>query len=777
MTKPDRPERSLSLVVLFLVVAAILAGLQAWNAYSLSTVVEKAESSAAKTLQKDQLDHEKTRQELIGKHIENQSKREFWISLTSGLSGAVATLGAILAAILALRGYADAREKERRDRAETERKESVAREKERQERLGASLGETFARLVSDEWRQRVVGAAGLLPFFAADHADFHPQALAVLVAAARIEEDEPAVRQGIRLAVEKAVRTVAPAVLAGVSWQGVRLHEVNLVQARLAGLDLRDAVLENARLSKVDLTGTDLTAARLQGAQLDGATLTDAVLTYADLAGATLAGATLARANWSHAKVLNLDLEGADLRDIGTGFRGVPWDATRNWRKAKFDQPCEKSLSEFMAPSCRTQRVLMLVWEIPPLVAGGTWTACYHLVRNLRRRGADVTVVVPWARHAIVLDPPPFGVDVPVVTLDVELPAAAVATSAWSPYGWLSAPASYSHQSAYAGWSSYGSAYVTSAYGGIYGPYGAGSLSGSILFNLIRAFAQRLRDYVSDHPTDLIHAHDWVTFDAARAAAEHINVPWIAHFHSTEADRQPGNADPFTERIEQSGFDKATRVVAVSKATERRLFDAYDSNRNRAIDVVPNSFSASDIPASEMGRFETHRVVFLGRLTRQKGVDRFCEIADHVRSAKFDADFVAYGDGPDRQQLYRHGISSPGALNWDKRGTAFRGASALVVPSRNEPFGMVVLEALLHRVPVIYPAESGAAEVLKSGIKLASGDTVGMADAVMRLLGDLGAWEEAILAGAREIERYPANNYEDRLIGVWSEAIASVKRK
>ena len=429
--------------------------------------------------------------------------------------------------------------------------------------------------------------AGLLPFFAADHADFHPQALAVLIAAARLEEKDPAVRQGIRLAVEKAVRTVAPTVLAGVSWQGVRLQEVNLIDARLAGLDLRDAVLENARLSKIDLTGTDLTAARLQGAHLDGATLTDAVLTYADLAGATLAGATLARANWSHAKVLNLDLEGADLRDIGTGFRGVPWDATRNWRKAKFDEPVREELERIYGPALPALRVLMLVWEIPPLVAGGTWTACYHLVRNLRRRGADVTVVVPWASDALILDPPPFGVDVPVVTLDVELPEDDVAAGSWPPYGSTTVPAPYS----------------TTPYGGSYGPYTGGSLSGSPLFSLIRAFAQRLRDYVSDHPADLIHAHDWVTFDAARAAAEHIKVPWIAHFHSTEADRQPGNADPFTERIEQSGFENATRVVAVSEATERRLTAAYDPARRRTIDVVPNSFSASDAPASEMGRF------------------------------------------------------------------------------------------------------------------------------------------------------------------------------
>ncbi len=783
MTKLASSEKSLYLVVLFLILASLLAGLQVWNAYSLRAVVRSAETAADPATPKDRLDSEKARQELIGKQIENDSKGEVPISLTAGLSAAVATLTAIVGAILALRGYVDAREKDRQDRLEASAKELETREKERQDRLGTALSETFTHLVSTEWRQRVVGAAGLLPFFTADRADFHPQALTVLIAAARFNDEEPAVRQGIRLAVERAIGAVAPELLAEVSWQGVRLPDVNLTKAHLAGVDLRDAVLENARFSGADLTGANLTAAGLQGARLDGATLRDAVLTYADLAGATLAGATLTRATLSNMKVLNLDLDRADLRNIGPGWRGVPWDATRNWRQALFDDPVRAELDHIYGLAVPKQRVLMLVWEIPPMVAGGTWTACYHLMRNLRRRGADVTVVVPWARNSLILDPPPFGVDVPVVTLDVEVPAEAVADGACSLYGVTAMSAPYARRPSCTRASPYGGGGVlwsgyTSPAGGAYGsPYRAGPLSGSILFRLIRAFTQRLRDYVVDHPADLIHAHDWVTFDAARAAAERIQVPWIAHFHSTEADRQPGNADPLTERIEQSAFENATRIVTVSEATQRTLVAAYDPAGRHTVDVVPNSLSEGAAPTAEMGRFETHRVVFLGRLSRQKGVDRFCEVADQVRNSDFTADFAAYGDGPDYWQLGQHRVSSLGALGWDKRGTAFRGASALLVPSRAEPFGMVVLEAMQHHVPVIYPAESGAAEVLQSGVKITGGDTTAMAAAVMRLLGNLGAWEEAVVAGAREIERYPERGYEDRLIAVWTEATAVHRRQ
>ena len=727
-------------------------------------MVKHAETSAGPSTSKDQLEREKTRQELIGKQIENESKGALPISLAAGLSAAVAALATVLGAILALRGYLDAREKE-----------IEARNKERQDRLGAALNETITRLVSVEWRQRVVGAAGLLPFFTTDRADFHLQALTALVAAARIQDEEPAVRQGIRLATEQAVRTVAPQVLAEVSWQGVRLPNVNLVDACLNGIDLRDALLEDARLSGARLEHADLTAAKLQGARLDRARLSNATLTYADLAGATLAEAKLSGAVLTEVKVLNLDLDRAELQGIGPGWRGVPWDATRNWRRAQFDTVVRAELDRRYGPAAPNLRVLMLMWEIPPMVAGGTWTACYHLVRNLRRRGADVTVVVPWKRSALMADPPPFGVEVPIVTLEIELPSDAISGGP-SPYSGSAPWSGYSGGSPYGGgsWSSYGTP-TGSPYGGVYssGSYGSdgiGSPQGSVLFRLIGAFARSLRRYVADHPADLIHAHDWVTFDAARAAAESIAVPWIAHFHSTEADRQPGSIDPLTERIEQGAVDSATCIVAVSEATRRALVAAYDRAGRRRIDVVPNSFSSGAAATADMGRFETHRVVFLGRLSRQKGVDRYCEIADRVRNSGFIADFVAYGDGPERVLLGQHHITYLGPLAWEKRSAAFRGASALLVPSRSEPFGMVILEAMQHRVPVIYPAESGAAEVLQNGIKIVSGNTAGMAGAVTRLLGDIRAWEEAVATAAGEIEHYPQRGYEDRLTAVWSEA-------
>jgi glycosyltransferase involved in cell wall biosynthesis len=794
MSMPRGSQSWQYLVYFFLAVAVVLIGLQIWSAVSTSYLVSDAKQAVAAG-QKEDLEREKARQELIGRRIENETKGLIQNLLATGFSALAAALVTIAGAILALRGYLDTREKERQDRLDTDRKE-------REDQFAKMLNDTITRLVSNEARQRVVGAAGLVPFFTPERRDFHLQALIALIAAARNPEELPEVKQGLRIAFEQAIRAVPNDVLIQVSWQGVKLPTINLAGRDLRGLDLRNAELENATLSDARLDEADLSAAKLQGAKLDGAWLTKANLTYADLAGASLARARLGGARLDDIQVLNLDLTKTDFTGIGPGWRGVPWDAARNWREAVFDADVRQELDAKFGPAVPPLRVLMLMWESPPLVAGGTWTACYHLVRNLRRRGAQVTVVVPW-HHDIILKTP-FGSEVPIVALGIVPP-----DDGGSPYGGATSSA-YGHGQAdrgYVSWSPYGgsgtrlwsgyggssggapsgspyggtsplwSGYVGRgdgapySYGGPYGSYGIArpSLSGSILFRLIGEFRRRLEAYVRDHPADLIHAHDWVTFDAARAAASRIGVPWIAHFHSTEADRQPDGGDPLTERVEQGAVDSANRIVAPSATTKGRLVDLYRAAAAR-IDVVPNVLSEGAAPTADMGRFETKRVIFLGRLSRQKGVDRFCDVADTVRRAGISAGFEAFGDGDERKLLARHDIAWRGAVGWDKRGEAFRGASVMVVPSRAEPFGMVILEAMQYRVPVIYPIDSGAAEVLESGIKVRTDNTKAMADHVVRLLGSLPVWESTVRAQAREIEGYPGRVYEDRLMAVWQQS-------
>jgi len=829
-----RVRRSWHLLVpAFVLLAVIMTGLQIWSAVSTQRIVSAAVNEATRTSRYD-LGSEKARQDLIGQRITNDIKANIENNLATALGALSAVLISIFGAGLALFAYLNDRRKDRSDRTRAARTERLTREKEREDRLAAALSATLSRLVSKEPRERVVGAAGLMPFFQEDREDWHLQALPALIAAARFTDDPPAVRQSIRLAVEQAAKKIARDTRKQISWRGVQLPDIDLENVDLQELDLRDAVLKNARLRGANLGSANLTNSQLQGAQMQNVTLNGANLVYADLAGASLAGAMLENAQIDGLKVLNLDLANANLRNLRGGWRDVSWDAALNWRKARFDDAVRTELDAKYGPEVPPIRVLMLLWEIPPFVAGGTWTAAYHLVRNLRKRGADVTVVVPWEREKIIDNP--FGVDVPIVALEIappdtpgpDQPDAGPQWSAYSPYGgswspygdaflWSPYGGRMPFQSPYGGyepfwspyggrttpspyggyesswspygrgpswspygrepsWSPYSPALTPASFGGVYGSYpnagsyGRGSLSGSILYRLIGEYRRKLAVHVQDNPPDLVHAHDWVTFEAAETAANLAGIPWIAHFHSIEADRQPEAEDELTEQIEKKAVVKASTIIAPSRVTKERLVKAYNARAAR-INVIPNVLSEGASPASEMGRFETRRVVFLGRLSKQKGLDRFAEVAAAVRRNGVNASFEVYGDG---EELNRYaGLRFMGPLRWDDRGKAFQGASALIVPSRYEPFGMVILEAMQHRVPVIFPKQSGAAEVLESGFKIKAEDIDAMTDRVIRILGNITTWEKTVRAEAEEIEAYPRRGYENLVIDAWQQSLAT----
>ena len=73
----------------------------------------------------------------------------------------------------------------------------------------------------------------------------------------------------------------------------------------------------------------------------------------------------------------------------------------------------------------------------------------------------------------------------------------------------------------------------------------------------------------------MIHAHDWMTFPAAIAAAEVTHKPLVVHVHSTEHDRSGANVNDRIYHIEREGMHRANRIIAVSRYTQRMCIEHY----------------------------------------------------------------------------------------------------------------------------------------------------------------------------------------------------------
>ncbi len=727
--------------------------------------------SELQQLQGGQLSAEKSKQEIIGLRIRNEVDA---LSSESGYSLLAPTLTGLIAlitAILGVRRYFDERKKDRLERA------------------AVDLKDILEQTVHADARVRTIGIVGLQHFFTPDKAEYHLRALSSLVATARAEQDKEVARS-IRIAAEQAINILPKEVLSQVSWQGVRLEGVNFSSSdKLAGLDFRDAILENANFSYCDLSGADFTAARLMGARFYQATMHACNLTYADLAGADLSHADLEGATLQHIMVWDMNLEGAILPEKGFDPQAVDWSLTRNWRRARFPEDVRKALIDRHGPDPTGLKVLMLMWEIPPLVAGGTWTACYHWVRKLRLLGVNLTVVVPWDNSLIMANP--FGADVEVVSLGIK-PHVGMASpysqatgqgNVWNIYGSygssspFAANTPYGQQAAYP-FSAYGSPGYSAAspYGGsapynIYSAYGNLARGTSVL-RIADMYARRLERFVRDKDFNIIHAHDWVTFGAAEKAGRAKQIPWMAHFHSTEFDRREEWSDPIIARIEKRAADSADLIVTPSKVTAVQVRKDYHVKKTK-ISVVPNVISQEFIDPNEIGVFETASVVFLGRLAWQKAPDRFALLADRYRRRDQRAHFLMWGEGEYANELRYSAVALMGVLPWQNRGRAFDGASVVYVPSRAEPFGLVIVEAMQHRVPVLYPKNSGVAEVIRTDLMIDPQQLDQVENKLRRLLTDWQYWEDMVEAQEAALSAFIARQDERALLALWNRVVSS----
>ena len=732
-----------TLLIVILVAALLVVGIQVWATMEISRHSEIIQNKI-QDLQQEQIAGEKAKQDLIAISIDNERKAMFWTGLVGSIGTMVAAFVALFGIWQGLRDYWRTKEKERLDRAATD------------------LNKIWEGLANEDERVRAGAIVGLQHYLTPDKSEYHARIISTLVMTARTE-DNSEVLHTITIALQQGMRQIPWELAHQISWQGVRLRHINLSGLDLAGFDFRDVNFEDAELQDCDLTGALFNAAILKGARLDNSLLIGADLEYADLAGASLVGAALAECNLANAKVLNVDLREADLTEANFGPEEIDWRLTINWRKAFFSTTLHDQIIGRYGPDVQGPRILMMLWEFPPLASGGAWTATYHIIRNLRRQGANLVLMLPWKKALLRSDL--FGNEVELLTMEIDPPKSSTSTygQEWSsPYG--------RPYSAYGGPSVYGTSYST--YGSsVYGYGGRQLLKQGPIGGIVREFQNRARRYVQSTSAnfDIIYGADWPTFWAATEVAGVCGKPWVAHFHSTEFDRRQ-HPEGELVAIERHGAESADRIITPSEFTKKEVSTRYKVPKQK-ISVVPNPLSKENILASERGSFETQKVVFVGRFTWQKGPDLFIKICDALRRRLRSATFNMFGDSEGYNGISndRSHIQLTGFIDWEMRGTAFCNASALVVPSRAEPFGMVVLESMERGVPVLYPQHAGAAEVLQTGIKIDPQDVKGSANEVYRLLSDRSYWEKVVREQEKEIREYYSRNYEQKLMQLFSE--------
>jgi glycosyltransferase involved in cell wall biosynthesis len=277
---------------------------------------------------------------------------------------------------------------------------------------------------------------------------------------------------------------------------------------------------------------------------------------------------------------------------------------------------------------------------------------------------------------------------------------------------------------------------------------------------------------------DVVHAHDWMTFQAAIAAKKATGIPFVAHVHSTEYDRNGDYGDPAIFKWEAEGLKEADRVIAVSSRVKTVLTDRYRIAAEK-IDVIFNGFDPASYTKDRASYSSSQIVGFAGRFVHQKGVLQFIDIAREISNKKGDVHFVMAGDGylmeEVKQKIERFNLTKKvtitGFLTYEKMQRTLRHFNVLVLPSVSEPFGLAALEAVHHKIPVVTSEASGLAEFIPSLPTAPQWDIFSFTSKVMALLGDKDTAQKTADACFKEAKNLTWKKSADLTDGVYQSLI------
>lgn len=235
---------------------------------------------------------------------------------------------------------------------------------------------------------------------------------------------------------------------------------------------------------------------------------------------------------------------------------------------------------------------------------------------------------------------------------------------------------------------------------------------------------------------ELAVAHDWLAAPAAMVTAATLGIPFVVHMHSTESGRSEGGGSPTILALEDRALEKAAAVVTVSHAMEDELLSlGVPAEKIRVVynGVDTAKYDPARVPPSAVQAFRERLgvgcdplVLFIGRLTRVKGVDVLLRAFGLILQEVPSAHLLIIGVGEMEDEVRRlAGEIGEGRVHLEfsflpeeERILRYAAADVCVFPSTYEPFGIVCTEAMAMGKPVVVGAQgtSGMREqVVPSG--------------------------------------------------------------
>jgi glycogen synthase len=290
---------------------------------------------------------------------------------------------------------------------------------------------------------------------------------------------------------------------------------------------------------------------------------------------------------------------------------------------------------------------------------------------------------------------------------------------------------------------------------------------------------------------DVVHLHTAMLWYLANAIKAATNKPLVFHVHSVDrAEYDIGNEpNPFLAlaQVQEEAITGSDRLIALTRS-EEILLRRYYPDAAHKIRVVGNGIEDTDaaLKAALSARPEMPTVLYSGRLVERKGIRELLTAIPEVLHTFPEARFVLTGGPPPfpaaavaaqwlesrhaplRNQIHFTGWQSPAEM-----ALRYAAADILVVPSRYEPFGMVILEGMLYGLAIIAADVGGPAEILehgRTGLLFPPRDVVALSATLQRLLKNPEERKALGQAAAREVRsKWLWKNLVPPMLDVYNE--------
>jgi glycosyltransferase involved in cell wall biosynthesis len=258
-----------------------------------------------------------------------------------------------------------------------------------------------------------------------------------------------------------------------------------------------------------------------------------------------------------------------------------------------------------------------------------------------------------------------------------------------------------------------------------------------------------------------------MTFPAGIAAKRISGKPLVVHIHSTEFDRSGNQVNPMIVKAEEEGMKIADQIIAVSDFTKNIIIHNYYIKPEK-VQTVYNAVEPFDTNSGFKKRNSEieKTVLFLGRITGQKGPEYFINAAEIVLEKTQNVRFIMAGKGDLREKMISRVIELdlanyfefPGFIEDNEIHELLRSADVFVMPSVSEPFGIVALEAMHASTPAIISKQSGASELLHNVFKVDYWNVEQIAEVILELLFNPELKNKISKEGKREVEKLQWKN-------------------